>query len=155
MKQPPRDHDPALDLDLPGPAAWDNVGRPRKGRRRPGEIRAPAPRGSRQPRPRGPLTRLFIALVWLSLGGAVFGLAALFCLYAYFSQDLPSTAGLRNYAPPTVTYFYADDGRVVGEYSHERRFVLPLEDIPPWSVRPSSPWRTPPSTSTRESTSGA
>jgi len=122
--------DPALDLDLPGPAVWDSVGRPRPGRRRPGELRAPRRRTDPR-RPRGPLTRILIGLFWLGLGAAVAGLTTLFGVYAYFSQDLPSTAGLRNYNPPTVTYFYADDGRVVGEYYHERRFVLPLDEIPP------------------------
>jgi len=122
--------DPALDLDIPGPAAWDAVGRPRKGRRRPGEMRAPRRRAD-QRRPRGPLTRILIGLFWMGLGAAVAGLAVLFGLYAYFTQDLPSTAGLRNYNPPTVTYFYADDGRVAGEYCHQRRFVLPLNQIPP------------------------
>ena len=129
MDDPERTRDPALDLDLPGPAVWDSLGQPRTGRRRPGEMRAPRPR-SRPRRPRGPLTRALIGLFWMGLGAAVAGLAALFGLYAYYSQDLPSTAGLKDYNPPTVTYFYADDGRVVGEYCHQRRFVLPLDQIP-------------------------
>jgi penicillin-binding protein 1A len=129
MDDPEKIRDPALDLDIQGPAAWDKVGqkRPGTGRRRPGGMLAPRGR----PRQRGLLARFFIALFWLGLGTAVAGLTLLFGLYAYFAQDLPSTAGLRNYNPPTVTYFYADDGRVVGEYYHERRFVLPLEEIPP------------------------
>ena len=132
MSRPPQDLDPPPDLDLPGPGAWENVGRPRTRGRRPGGMRAPAPRDRpRKPGPCGLLARVFIGLFWLGLGAAVAGLTLLFGLYAYFSQDLPPTAGLRNYAPPTVTYFYSDDGRVVGEYCHERRFVLPLEDIPP------------------------
>ena len=125
---PEKNRDPALDLDISGPAAWDNIGRPRPGRRRPGEMRSPRLKTSR---PRGLLFRAMIGLFWLGLGAAVAGLTALFSLYAYFSQDLPSTAGLKNYTPPTVTYFYADDGRVVGEYYHQRRFVLPLDEIPP------------------------
>ncbi|MDR2934616.1 MAG: PBP1A family penicillin-binding protein [Candidatus Adiutrix sp.] len=130
MNGPEKSRDPAPALDIPGPAAWDNVGRPRQGRRRPGEMRAPR----RQASPgqgRGPLARVLIGLFWLALGPAVAGLAGLFGLYAYFAQDLPATAGLKNYSPPTVTYFYADDGRVVGEYYHQRRFVLPLDEIPP------------------------
>ena len=50
--------------------------------------------------------------------------------YYHFSQDLPSTDSLKNYRPKTVTFFYADDGRIVGEYSHERRIVVPLAKIP-------------------------
>ncbi|MDR3038280.1 MAG: transglycosylase domain-containing protein, partial [Candidatus Adiutrix sp.] len=123
--------DPALDLDLEGPAVWDSVGRPRPGRRRRGEVRAPAPKRPRPPKQRGLAARAFIALFWLGLGAGVAGLTAVFGLYAYFAQDLPPTIGLKTYHPPTVTYFYADDGQVVGEYYHERRFVLPLDRIPP------------------------
>ena len=128
MGGPEKNSDPALDLDISGPAVWDNVGRPRPGGRRPGDMRSPRHRTRRT---RGPLIRLLIGLFWVGLGAAIAGLTALFGLYAYFAQELPSTAGLKNYNPPTVTYFYADDGRVVGEYYHERRFVLPLDQIPP------------------------
>ncbi|GHV57251.1 penicillin-binding protein 1A [Deltaproteobacteria bacterium] len=121
--------DPALDLDLEGPAVWDSVGRPRPGRRRRGEVRAP--KRPRSPKQRGFMARVFIALFWLGLGAGVAGLTAVFGLYVYFAQDLPLTTGLRTYDPPTVTYFYADDGQVVGEYYHERRFVRPLNQIPP------------------------
>ncbi|MFH1134864.1 MAG: PBP1A family penicillin-binding protein [Pseudomonadota bacterium] len=50
--------------------------------------------------------------------------------YYYFAQDLPPADSLKNYKPKTVTFFYGDDGRVIGEFSHERRIVVPLAKIP-------------------------
>ena len=58
------------------------------------------------------------------------GTVTLLLAYYHFSQDLPPTDALKNYRPKTVTFFYSDDGRVVGEYSHERRIVVPLAKIP-------------------------
>ncbi|MBW2321994.1 MAG: PBP1A family penicillin-binding protein [Deltaproteobacteria bacterium] len=58
------------------------------------------------------------------------GTFTLFFAYQYFSKDLPSLDSLEDYHPKTVTYFFSDDGRVIGEYSQERRIVVPLEKIP-------------------------
>jgi penicillin-binding protein 1A len=64
------------------------------------------------------------------LTALIFGLTVAFLGYAYLSQDLPSVEVLKNYQPKTVTFFYAQDGQVIGEYSHERRLVRPLNEIP-------------------------
>ncbi|MBW2063084.1 MAG: PBP1A family penicillin-binding protein [Deltaproteobacteria bacterium] len=69
---------------------------------------------------------LFSLIIILAAAGGV----ALFFAYQYYSRDLPSIEALRDYQPKTVTYFYSDDGRVIGEFSHERRIVVPLEKIP-------------------------
>jgi penicillin-binding protein 1A len=60
----------------------------------------------------------------------VLGSAAAFLAYIYFSQGLPSVESLRNYQPKTVTFFYSDDGRVIGEFFTERRIVVPLSRVP-------------------------
>ncbi|MFH1090811.1 MAG: PBP1A family penicillin-binding protein [Pseudomonadota bacterium] len=58
------------------------------------------------------------------------GVTALLAYY-HFAEGLPPVDNLKNYLPKTVTFFYGDDGRtVVGEYSHERRIVVPLAKIP-------------------------
>ena len=59
----------------------------------------------------------------------LFGAAALIG-YAHFTQDLPSLDALKDFRPPTVTYFYSDDGRVLGEFSYEYRIVIPLSKMP-------------------------
>ena len=134
----PRPADPGL--DIAGPAAWDETRpaakpRPRRRPRRPGDPEdqkkaVRAPRGPKIRPKRSLFTRFVIWLLWTGVGLGIAGLAALFGIYAYFSQDLPSTEGLKTYVPPTVTYFYSDDGQVVGEYYHQRRFVKPLDEIP-------------------------
>ena len=74
------------------------------------------------------LTVALLSLIFLMVfGGAVMVMLA----YYHFSQELPTIDTLRNYRPKTVTFFYSDDGRVIGEYSHERRIIVPLEKIPP------------------------
>ena len=69
--------------------------------------------------------------MWSALGLTVFGLLMAIIGYSYFSKDLPSTMSLHRYEPPVITYFYSDDGRIIGEFYHERRFVVPISDIPP------------------------
>jgi penicillin-binding protein 1A len=79
---------------------------------------------------RGLLLRAGIAFLWFLLGAFLFGSAVCFLTYVYFSQGLPSVESLRNYEPKTVTFFYSDDGRVIGEFFTERRIVVPLSRIP-------------------------
>ena len=50
--------------------------------------------------------------------------------YKYFSTGLPTTEALQNYAPPTVTEVYDHKGVLMGEIYEQRRYVLPLDDIP-------------------------
>lgn len=131
---------------MAGPAAWDES-RPRSGPRprrktvasearkaAPGPARGRGPvrtpRAARAPKKKSLFRRVAGGLFWLGLSLGLAGLVAAFGAYHYFSQDLPSIEGLRNYRPPTVTYVFSDDGRVIGEYCHERRFVVPLESIP-------------------------
>lgn len=73
-----------------------------------------------------------ITFAFLSLIGiiVILGAVSAMLVYSYFSQDLPSIDALKNYRPKTVTFFYSDDGRIIGEYSHERRIVVPLAKIP-------------------------
>lgn len=67
----------------------------------------------------------------LVIVGFAAGVAGVFVFgYIYFTHDLPSIEELRNYSPPIVTQFYADDGEIIGEFAKERRFVVPLDQIP-------------------------
>ena len=50
--------------------------------------------------------------------------------YFYFSHCLPSIENLKNYQPPTVTKFYAEDGEIIGEFFIEKREVVSLVRIP-------------------------
>jgi penicillin-binding protein 1A len=74
--------------------------------------------------------RLTYAIVTLVAVGVIVGGVGGLLAISYFSQDLPPIDSLKNYQPKTVTFFYSDDGRVVGEYSEERRIVVPLAKVP-------------------------
>ncbi|MDH4258161.1 MAG: transglycosylase domain-containing protein, partial [Candidatus Aminicenantes bacterium] len=46
------------------------------------------------------------------------------------SRNLPSISELEEFEPNIITYIYADDGTVIGEYALEKRIEVPLEVIP-------------------------
>ncbi len=142
----PVTEEPNLELDLAGPAAWGeasaDLGRRKKPapkKRRPkteepsdSPPRSKTPRAVKPRRKKSLFGGFWTWVFWTAISFGLVGVAVLFLGYHYFAQDLPSVEGLKAaYTPPTVTYFYSDDGRVIGEYYHERRFVLPLNMIPP------------------------
>ncbi len=51
--------------------------------------------------------------------------------YVFFTHDLPGIHKLKNYTPFIITNFYASKGELIGEFAKERRFVLPIDQIPP------------------------
>jgi len=83
--------------------------------------------------------RISTFLVWAGAGipvlvfcAVISGLLGAFLgLYLAFSSMLPTLPDLRAYRPKTVSTFYADDGTVIGIFYKEKRFPLPLADMPP------------------------
>lgn len=63
------------------------------------------------------------------VAGVLLAAGALGGLYYYMSRDLPKITTLEDYAPPTVTSVYSDDGRKIGELYKQRRIVIPLEEM--------------------------
>jgi penicillin-binding protein 1A len=69
------------------------------------------------------------------------GIVILFLLAAFlgtvsgvlfaFAGDLPQISALDDYAPSTITRVYGSRGEVVGEFSTQRRVVIPYEAISP------------------------
>ena len=51
-------------------------------------------------------------------------------LYVYFTQNIPSVEALKNYSPPTITRVFSDNGEIIGEFSTEKRDVVPLSRLP-------------------------
>ena len=66
------------------------------------------------------------AIVILAVIGAIIGGLT----FRHYSAELPSIESLQAYQPATVTTVHASDGRLLGEIYEERRYVLPLEEIP-------------------------
>ncbi len=63
--------------------------------------------------------------------GALFGGAGVAAQgYIFFNRDLPSIEKLKTHTPPTVTHFYGSKGEIIGEFSHQRRYVLTIDQIP-------------------------
>jgi len=71
---------------------------------------------------------LFMTLMALACFAGAAGVATQ--AYVYFTHSLPSIEKLRNYTPPIVTQVYADNGELISEFAFERRFVVPIEQIP-------------------------
>ena len=65
------------------------------------------------------LLTVVVAVVGL-LGGLLFG----------YVLDLPEVEQLQAVRPNIVSYVYADDGRVLGQYALEKRTLVPFERIP-------------------------
>ena len=66
------------------------------------------------------LLTLGIVMVALSIGA----------VFHVYGNDLPSHERLANYQPPTISRIYSGEGRIIDEFSRERRLFTPSEDIP-------------------------
>ena len=67
-----------------------------------------------------------ISLLLLSIVLSLLGILS----FLYFTRDIPSVEALKNYSPPTITRFFADDGKIIGEFFTEKREVAPLSRMP-------------------------
>ncbi len=66
------------------------------------------------------LITMGIMMIALSIG-------AIFYIYG---RDLPSHQSLANYTPPTISRIFSGEGRIIDEFSRERRLFTPAEEIP-------------------------
>lgn len=72
------------------------------------------------------IAALFLVVVVLAAGGAG---AVLYGFY-HFGKGLPEYQQLAEYRPPVVTRIHAGDGRLMAEFSREKRVFIPIEAIP-------------------------
>ena len=61
---------------------------------------------------------------------AVLGAAGLTGLYMWASKDLPGFTKIADYRPPLVTTVYDKSGGVLGYFYREKRFLVPLRNMP-------------------------
>jgi penicillin-binding protein 1A len=59
--------------------------------------------------------------------GAIF---IIFCVFFYYSKDLPSYDQLEQYYPPSITRIYSADGKLIEEYAKEKRVFVPINSMP-------------------------
>ncbi|MGA2734297.1 MAG: PBP1A family penicillin-binding protein [Syntrophobacteraceae bacterium] len=74
---------------------------------------------------------LFSIFLCLSMVGGI----AVFALYLQIDRSLPSVEALKQYHPPLVTSVYSADGELIGEFFIERRYLVPLEELPPYLIK--------------------
>jgi penicillin-binding protein 1A len=72
--------------------------------------------------------RVILTVVGLSAAG---GILLLFLLWRELQKELPPVEQLANYQPSVATQVLAADGTMIGEFFFERRYLVPLEKIPP------------------------
>src|SRR5262249_35199829 len=56
--------------------------------------------------------------------------AGLGLVYWAITPSLPPVDKLAQYRPPVATQVLADDGTVIGEFYFEKRYLVPIEQIP-------------------------
>ncbi len=69
------------------------------------------------------------------LAGALIGFnsivfLSLYLAYWYFTHDLPDFTKITGYKPRLISEVYSLDGRLIGEFTAEKRKLIPLEEIP-------------------------
>jgi penicillin-binding protein 1A len=62
---------------------------------------------------------------------AVFVVGVAWLAYQDLTVALPSVEQLARYTTPAVTRVYADDGSLIGEFYLEKRYPIPLKQVPP------------------------
>ncbi len=81
-------------------------------------------------------TRLLTSIVLsIVIGSMVAAGLALAVFYIELNRSLPSTQSLKNYHPPLVSSLYASDGSLIAEFYVERRYLVPLKDMPPHLIK--------------------
>ncbi|HQN20015.1 MAG TPA: transglycosylase domain-containing protein, partial [Syntrophobacteraceae bacterium] len=81
-------------------------------------------------------TRLLTSIVLsIVIGSMVAAGLALAVFYIELNRSLPSTQSLKNYHPPLVSSLYASDGSLIVEFYVERRYLVPLKDMPPHLIK--------------------
>jgi penicillin-binding protein 1A len=73
---------------------------------------------------------LVFAFLGIVLCGMIFATLALFAFYGQLNRSLPSVQSLKEYHPPIISSMYAADGSLIGEFYVERRYLVPLADMP-------------------------
>lgn len=71
-------------------------------------------------------------LTFISLGilGAIIGIGGFAWVINYYGNDIPDYHSLKTYEPDVVTRVYTGDGKLMSEFSTQKRIFVPIETIP-------------------------
>ena len=81
-------------------------------------------------RPKSILRLLFRLTVFFGMTGFVMGSCGGMAIFARYATGIPHLNSLNQYRPPLPTVVYSHGEDVIGEFSAERRVLVPLEKIP-------------------------
>ncbi|MEE8378609.1 MAG: hypothetical protein V3R45_09550, partial [Candidatus Aminicenantaceae bacterium] len=74
--------------------------------------------------------RILKTAFFVFLGFAVIGSGVAIGVYKAIMQNLPDISQLEEFEPKIITYFFAGNDEVIGEYANEKRIEIEFEDIP-------------------------
>ncbi len=69
-------------------------------------------------------------VVWCTLGVLLAAGLVVVAVWRELTQDLPEATELLDYRPPTATWVFASDGTPIGEFYVERRYLVPISEVP-------------------------
>lgn len=73
-------------------------------------------------------------VLWVLLVLFVLGSGITWGVYRAITRNLPDIAQLEEFEPSIITYIYADDGTIVGEYALEKRIEVTFDQIPQYMI---------------------
>lgn len=76
--------------------------------------------------------KLLLFFLFVAVIAAVAGGAFLTWGYYYITRDLPHLATIADYRPHAVTIVHAADGTPIAEFYDERRYMVKLQEVPPF-----------------------
>jgi penicillin-binding protein 1A len=75
------------------------------------------------------------AVLFISLFIIIFPIVAAGGAYFFLTYNLPTVQSLKEYKPSVVTLVYSEDNKVIGEFFIERRYTVPISQIPPLLIQ--------------------
>ncbi len=83
-----------------------------------------------KPAKRSFLSVLFKIFVFLVLAFVLATGVFIYAGYKYYAEDLPDLTDITGYKPDVITEVYSSDGTLIGEFSTQRRSLIPQDEIP-------------------------
>lgn len=74
--------------------------------------------------------RILKTAFFVFLGFGIMGSGVAIGVYKAIMQNLPDISQLEEFEPKIITYFFAEDEEIIGEYANEKRIEIEFEDIP-------------------------
>ena len=74
--------------------------------------------------------RILRTSLFVFLGFVVIGSGVAIGVYKAIMQNLPDISQLEEFEPKIITYIFAEDEEIIGEYATEKRIEVKFEDIP-------------------------